>query len=153
MNLKAIANSTKRNTHPVLSGLIYSFVITLGFVLIYSFLLYFTSLSDSHLSRLTYIITAISLSSGGFVSGKRAGQKGWYYGGITGIIYGLILAIIAFLAFDAGFNLNGLALITLTFLFGSLGGMFGVNTSKKSWIFSNRLRYNLSQIQQYLPLS
>lgn len=132
MNLKAIANSTKKNTHPVFSGLIYAFIITIGFVLIYSFLLYFTSLSDSHLSRLTYIITAISLTSGGFVSGKRAGQKGWYYGGLTGVTYGLILAIIAFLAFDASFNLNGLVLIVLTLLFGSLGGIFGVNTSKKN---------------------
>lgn len=132
MNLKTIANSTKKNTHPVFSGLIYAFIITIGFIIIYSFLLYFTSLSDSHLSRLTYIITAISLTSGGFVSGKRAGQKGWYYGGFTGLTYGLILAIIAFLAFDASFNLNGLALIVLTFLFGSLGGIFGVNTSKKN---------------------
>lgn len=132
MNLKSIANGTKTSSHPAFSGLIYAFIITLAFVLIYSFLLYFTSLSDSHLSRLTYIITAISLSSGGFVSGRRAGEKGWYYGGLTGITYGLILAAIAFLAFDASFNLNGLALIVLTFLFGSLGGIFGVNTSKKN---------------------
>lgn len=132
MNLKSIANGTKKSSYPAFTGLIYAFIITLGFVLIYSFLLYFTSLSDSHLSRLTYIITAISLSSGGFVSGRRAGQKGWYYGGLTGITYGLILAIIAFLAFDASFNLNGLALLVLTFLFGALGGIFGVNTSKKS---------------------
>jgi len=132
MNLKAIANGTKKSSHPAFTGLIYASIITIGFVLIYSFLLYFTSLSDSHLSRLAYIVTAISLSIGGFVSGKSAGHKGWYYGGLTGITYGLILAIIAFLAFDARFNLNGLALIVLTFLFGSLGGIFGVNTLKKN---------------------
>lgn len=127
--LKAITNGAKKASHPVLSGLTYAFAIAIVLALIFAFLLYFTSLSDAKLPLYSYIVTASSLLIGGFVSGRRGGEKGWYYGGLTGIIYGLVLAIISFLGFDLDFNLKSLVLLVLTFLFGSLGGIFGVNSS------------------------
>ncbi|KXG44986.1 hypothetical protein U473_03005 [Tepidibacillus decaturensis] len=125
-----MTNITPKITNPILSGLVYTYAIVIIASLFWALLLYFTSLSDTNLSLFSYTITAISLLFGGFVSGKRAGSRGWYYGGITGAIYGLILAIIGFLGFDASFNLRNLVLIILAFLFGALGGIFGVNSKK-----------------------
>lgn len=130
MNLKSITNVTKSGAHPVIAGLTYSFSIAIIMALFFTILLYLTSFSDSSLQTASYIVTAISLLTGGFVSGKKAGNKGWYFGGITGVIYGVILALITFLGFDADINLKGLVLIILTFLFGALGGVFGVNSKK-----------------------
>ncbi len=117
--------------NPILSGLLYTFGIGLLLAFAFTLLLYFTSVSDSYINLMSYLITLVSLLSGGFVAGKRAGEKGWYYGGITGLIYGIVILIIAFLAFNSKMNLQSLALVALSFLFGSSGGIFGVNLSKK----------------------
>lgn len=129
MKLNLKTNGTK-NSHPILAGLIYTYTIAIIGALIFTLLLFWTSISDSKLPLISYIITAVSLLAGGYISGKRAGVKGWYYGGMTGIIYGIILVIIVFLAFDTELNLRSLVLIVLTFLFGALGGIVGVNRNK-----------------------
>lgn len=133
MNLRSItngANGSKKVGKPILTGLMYTLVMVLASAFIFALLLYFTSLSDSHLPLISYIITGTSLTVGGFVSGKKAGAKGWYYGGVTGAIYGVLLAIIGFLAFNAAFTLRDLSLAVLSFLFGALGGILGVNSRK-----------------------
>ena len=99
MDLKTVTNGTK-NVNPILSGLTYTLGIAIIASFIFAVLLYFTSLSDSNLPLITYIVTAVSLLTGGYVSGKRASNKGWYYGGLTGIIYGILLIVISFLGFD-----------------------------------------------------
>ena len=117
--------------NPILFGLLYTFGLGILLALIFTLLLYFTSLSDANLNWMSYITTLVSLIVGGFVAGKRAGVKGWYYGGLTGLIYGVVILIIAFLAFNSKLNLQSLVLVALSFLFGSSGGIFGVNMSKK----------------------
>ncbi|MFV9510921.1 TIGR04086 family membrane protein [Tepidibacillus sp. LV47] len=125
-----ISNATKKYSNPILIGLIYTFAIVILSTLVFTLILYFTSLSEQRLPLLIYITTAISLLTGGFKSGKTAGTRGWYYGGITGLIYGILLALIWFLGFNLGFQLRLLIILLLSFLFGSFGGMIGVNTKK-----------------------
>ncbi|OEG00215.1 hypothetical protein BHF71_05880 [Vulcanibacillus modesticaldus] len=124
------ATNESKRTRPILTGLTYTIGIVIISSLIFAILLDFTSLSDTNLPLYSYTVTAISLLVGGFVAGKRAGNKGWYYGGITGLIYGVILAIVAFLALNIDFNLKNLVLIVLAFLFGAVGGIIGVNINK-----------------------
>jgi len=130
MNLIQATNSAKKVSHPILIGLTYALAIVIVGSLITALLLSFTSLSDSKLSIISFAVTGLSLLIGGFIAGKRAGLKGWYYGGLTGLIFGVIISMINFLAFDLGFNLRSLILILLTFLFGAFGGVLGVNSKK-----------------------
>ncbi|WP_339063904.1 TIGR04086 family membrane protein [Tepidibacillus marianensis] len=129
MKANGVSNGTKMYSNPILAGLVYTFSIAILSSIILTLLLYFTSLSEQSLPLLIYITTAISLLTGGFKTGKLAATRGWYFGGITGAIYGLVLTLIWFLGFNLGFQLRLLAIILLSFLFGSLGGMFGVNTT------------------------
>jgi len=130
LNLNQVTSGTKNASSPVLTGLIYAFVMVMVSSVLFALLLYFTSLSDANLPLISYIVTAVSLLTGGFQAGRRSGSKGWYYGGLTGLIYGILLAIIGFLSLDTTFGLRNIALILLSFLFGAFGGIFGVNRRK-----------------------
>ncbi|MEW9700101.1 TIGR04086 family membrane protein [Paenibacillus sp. SI8] len=122
--------SQVRITSPLFSGLLYSLIMMTIGTLVTSLFLLLTSAQETSLHTLTTIIHAASLFIGGWVSGKRAGARGWYHGGILGFVYFLLIFLIGFLAFDAGLNLQSLQLLIILFISGALGGMLGVNTRK-----------------------
>ncbi len=84
-------------------------------------------MQEHDLGTYTYIIHIFSAIVGGMVSGKRAGKKGWYHGGLTGAFYTLIILLISFLALDNSLHLGNILWIGLAFVIGAIGGMFGVN--------------------------
>jgi putative membrane protein (TIGR04086 family) len=119
-----------RISSPLISGLVYSLILmAIGTILI-SLILFSTKTQESSLLLLTTIAHGISLFVGGWVSGKRAGNRGWYHGVMLGIVYVTILLIIGFLAYDTGINLTSLKLLTLFLAASTLGGMLGVNSQK-----------------------
>jgi putative membrane protein (TIGR04086 family) len=119
-----------RISSPLLSGLMYSLtMMTIGTIVI-SLILFFTSTQDSSLSSLTAILHAVSLFIGGWVAGKRAGNRGWYHGGLLSLFYSTILFIVGFLAYDAGLDLHSLKLLLLFVTAGAAGGILGVNSRK-----------------------
>ncbi|MEN1987874.1 TIGR04086 family membrane protein [Paenibacillus hubeiensis] len=119
-----------RLTNPILSGLCHAFVWMFLGALILSCFLWMTDMQEQDLSRYTYIVHAVSLLIGGFLAGKRSGEKGWYHGGITGIIYGVIVLLIGFLALDAVINWKDGLQLASAFVISALGGIFGVNIRK-----------------------
>ncbi|WP_240343724.1 TIGR04086 family membrane protein [Paenibacillus sp. SYP-B3998] len=122
--------SQVRITSPLFSGLVYSLIMMSIGTLVTSLFLLLTSTQESSLHALTTIIHAASLFIGGWVAGKRAGNRGWYYGGMLGLIYFILIFLVGFLAFDAGLNWRSLQLVIILFVSGALGGMLGVNTRK-----------------------
>jgi putative membrane protein (TIGR04086 family) len=116
---------------PILSGLIYSFCSLFALILLASLILLWTQMAEGSLSFYVYIIHGIALVIGGFTSGKRAGAKGWYYGGTVGSIYGVGIILVGFLGFDAALmTLDSLILFVMSCVFASVGGMMGVNVKK-----------------------
>jgi putative membrane protein (TIGR04086 family) len=119
-----------RISSPLLSGLVYALSMMIIGTIVISFILYFTSTQESSLPSLTVIMHAVSLFIGGWVSGKRAQNRGWYHGGILSLFYSAILFTVGFLAYDAGLNLHSLKLLALLVASGALGGILGVNSRK-----------------------
>ncbi|SMO38531.1 TIGR04086 family membrane protein [Melghirimyces algeriensis] len=113
---------------PLLTGI----TIVLGTVLagsvITALLLRFTGVEEASLPYFSYGINGTALFFGGWVAGRKAKEKGWLYGGITGILYVLIVLIIGFLAFDATIRVQPFLFTICATSLGSLGGVFGVNT-------------------------
>ena len=72
----------------------------------------------------------VSILAGGVASGRRSDSRGWYHGGMLGLVYSVIILIIAFLAYDQGFSMQTLYVTLLTFASGALGGIIGVNTKR-----------------------
>ncbi|WP_164821701.1 TIGR04086 family membrane protein [Paenibacillus koleovorans] len=119
-----------RITSPLLSGLVNATICLLLGMLLLSLLLAFTDFKEQSVTAWVYMIHAISSAIGGIGSGKRAVNKGWYNGGIAGLIYGIIVLLTGFLGLDAHFDASTIAMLVLTFASGALGGMIGVNRKK-----------------------
>jgi putative membrane protein (TIGR04086 family) len=122
--------SQARISSPLISGLIYSLIFMAIGTLVLSLILFSTKTQEDSLSLLTAIAHGISLFVGGWISGKRAGSRGWYHGGMLGLVYSLLILIVGFLAYDAGLNLMSLKLLALFIISAALGGMLGVNSQK-----------------------
>jgi putative membrane protein (TIGR04086 family) len=79
-----------------------------------------------------YVVTAISFVSlfiGGLISGGKGKQKGWLLGGLTGIIYSIIIFLFQFLGFDKLFDMQQIIYHTCYMLTAIMGGILGVNMS------------------------
>ncbi|GIP20807.1 TIGR04086 family membrane protein [Paenibacillus sp. J22TS3] len=117
-------------THPLVSGLWYGFLWMMIGALILSLFLQASGLSEENLSVYTYLVHSVSLFIGGLVAGKRSGRKGWYQGGLVGVLYGIIVLLISFLALDSHLLIQDMALVIPAFMFGAIGGALGVNLHK-----------------------
>ncbi|MEW9032272.1 MAG: TIGR04086 family membrane protein [Planifilum fimeticola] len=123
------AESTPRRTgSPLLFGLVAVWGVVLIGSLLAAFLLRYASVDEGYLPYFTFGINGVALLGGGWISGRRAGEKGWLYGGSVGCLYALIVILIGFLAFDAAMQIHPLAFAAGAFALGALGGIFGVNT-------------------------
>lgn len=120
-----------RLSQPTVAGLWYGFLWMMIGALILSLLLQGDMLEEVEMTVYTYLVHAIAVLFGGIVSGKRAKQKGWYQGALTGVLYVLLLLLISFLAMDTSLGLQEWGLILPGFVIGAIGGMIGVNLGRK----------------------
>jgi putative membrane protein (TIGR04086 family) len=120
-----------RMSQPTVAGLWYGFLWMMIGALILSLLLQGEMVEELELSMYTYLVHAVAVLFAGIVSGKRAKQKGWYQGALTGALYVLILLLISFLALDTSLGLREWAYILPGFVIGAIGGMIGVNLGRK----------------------
>lgn len=116
---------------PLISGLIYAFIVMLAGTLVTSFYLLFSNSGENSLPTFSYLTHIVSLLVGGFIAGRKSRAKGWYYGGLLGLIYCLIIFMIAFLAYDAGLSMRSVALLGTCLATSAIGGIFGVNSKNK----------------------
>ncbi len=117
----------------VITGLVSTFGLVLIGSLITALLLAFTSLREGTLPYFTYTINVISLLVGGFITGRRCGGKGWYYGGLTGAAYFLLVLLVGFLGFDAPMQFSSLFYLLGAFIVAAAGGVIGVNSTTKRY--------------------
>jgi putative membrane protein (TIGR04086 family) len=117
-----------RNASPVVSGLYWSSIWLAIGAIVLSILLFGTSMSENRLFPWVYTVHGFSSLAGGFVSARRSGKRGWYYGMTNGFLYTLLILVISFLATDAHWTSAVAVLLALTCLAGAFGGMLGVNS-------------------------
>lgn len=128
--MSSVTKSNSRSLSPLWTGLVWSIASMIVLTLVLSLLLWLSNMKESGLSSWVYVIHAVSLVIGGFAAGRNGGSRGWYHGGLLGIVYSLIVLVIGYLALDASFGWNVLLLLLGGIVFGALGGIIGVNTKK-----------------------
>ncbi|MGO4546171.1 TIGR04086 family membrane protein [Paenibacillus sp. 2TAB23] len=116
---------------PLLAGVLFSIIWLAAGALLLSLLLHFTGMKESSLATNALLVHGFAALAGGFTSGRRSESKGWYNGGLLGLIYGAIVIIISFLASDASLTLHSALLLGASLLAGAFGGMIGVNMKKQ----------------------
>ncbi|PMC39799.1 TIGR04086 family membrane protein [Bacillus sp. UMB0899] len=97
--------------------------------LIFSLLLKFTSLTESSITWLILGLSILALFIGGFVAGGNGKEKGWLIGGITALLFSLIILLFKFLGHGQIFSMEELMYHGGFLLVAMLGGIFGVNTA------------------------
>ena len=127
--MKSVSSGVKVGS-PVLRGLMVSLVCMAAATVVASLLIKFTGMKEGSVTTSVYIIHSVSLFIGGWATGLRSGRKGWYYGGMMGILYSVVVILVGFLSYDAAFTTYTLILLALSFAAGALGGMIGVNMRK-----------------------
>lgn len=116
---------------PMLAGFIYALSIVLIGALVTSSMLALSGTREASLPMYVYTVNGLALFVGGFVSGKRSGEKGWYYGGLTGLLYFLFMLLVSFLGFDAKLGMTQVYQMSMALACSAMGGIIGVNVSGK----------------------
>lgn len=116
------------NGSPLVLGVVVAFLTSLGCTLVMAGVYTWTNVPDSTLPYAAYTINAISVLFGAILAARRAGMRGWYYGGVSALLFSAALAIIGSLVdLSAAFQGETVVRIALLGLIGAFGGMIGVN--------------------------
>jgi putative membrane protein (TIGR04086 family) len=118
---------TRKMFSAVVYGLLTVLVIVLTLSVIFSLLLRFTNLQESSLQWLVMALSFFALFAGGFISGGKGKEKGWFMGGATAILFTCIVLLYQFLGQESGFTLEQ-TFYHLGYLATAVfGGIMGVN--------------------------
>lgn len=117
---------------PILFGTVFSVIISLVLILVASMIMLYTGLSQQFIPVISRIILLMSAFSGGIVSGLKSNTTGWLYGGITGVIFFLLLFVLGMiLGGDIKFSYIFMILCIICTVLGCIGGIFGINLKPK----------------------
>lgn len=118
---------------PLVLGVITAFLLSLLFTLFMSALYTWTNIPESTLPYSAYTINVSATFFGALYAARKAGKKGWLYGGGAALTFSLLLAIIGSLVdLSAAFQAQTIARILILILIGVFGGVIGVQFRRKT---------------------
>ena len=109
-------------------GIGISLVATLVLLIVFALILTYTNISETVISPVIMVITAISILIGSSIVNMKIKRNGLVNGGIIGGIYILTIYLnSSILNWKFSLNLQSIIMIILAISFGILGGIIGVN--------------------------
>lgn len=121
-----IADSIRK--FPILYGLAWSlFWAVVGTILV-GLWAHYGTLAPHAVVVSVYVVHSCAIFLGGAVASRHAGVRGWFYGGLVGLLYSLVMVAIGFVVYNT-FILDapGVLRICILTLVGAFSGMIGVN--------------------------
>jgi len=109
-------------------GLLRGYIIALLLFLIVAILITYTSIGENVIPLLTSIIMIIGIVISAIYCSVHIRSKGWFHGGIMGLVFVLILILLS-KVFMSEYSMDRIALykVGLGMGAGIIGGMLGVN--------------------------
>lgn len=110
-------------------GIVFSFLVTLISVFIFSAILTYTDISESIIPIVIIVLTFVSILIGTIISMRKTTKNGMLNGAIIGGTYVLLLYLISS-ALNTGFAMNiyTIVMILVGIISGIVGGIISVNT-------------------------
>lgn len=128
INMSENISENGNNIKKVIKGSAFSIIITLIGLLVYSIILSYTSVSESTISTIVIIITAISILIGSTISTSNIKKNGIINGMFVGLIYiAIIYLLSSIVTGNFLLNITSIIMIITSVLTGALGGIIGVN--------------------------
>ena len=127
-----MGTALKVGVKSLVSGVMIGYAITIIVFITYAILLTYTNLSEENISLVVTTTSIISVFIAGFDAARYQTKKGWLWGLLAGLIYGIILITImifmqgGIISFSRGFSM-----LILSLAGGGLGGVIGINLKKK----------------------
>lgn len=121
----------KAQAKSLFSGVMIGYAITCLVFITYAILLTYTDMTETNISLVVTITSIVSVLVAGFDSARGATSKGWLWGLIAGLIYGIILvAIMTWIEKRLIIDSRTISLLILSLAGGGLGGVIGINLKK-----------------------
>lgn len=125
-------SSTTDNGHlqrfPIVYGLTWSLFVAAAGTLILVIWAHFSDLSNSTLLNMVYVLHCSAVLYGSISGSRIARERGWYYGGIIGLTYALLMVLISLMIYNTfALDAAGVFRILLMTLIGAFGGIIGIN--------------------------
>jgi putative membrane protein (TIGR04086 family) len=125
MNLKG---TTGQAIFAPIRGLLLSYGTTVLVFTVYALLLTYTDISEKSTYAVVLATLVISLIIGGIGAAGGAKRRGLIWGGLTGILYVLVMVLLGvYLIPDYALGSKTLVCLLLAISSGGLGGIIGVN--------------------------
>ncbi|KYO63973.1 TIGR04086 family membrane protein [Thermovenabulum gondwanense] len=122
-----VKRSPLLDTRKVLSGILLAFLLTIIFLLLFSVIIYFSSIAEEFISKLAVIVMALSIAVSSFITSRGIESKGWLNGGLIGLLYTAAIIIIKILFYKEDITASSLFDVLFGFLIGAISGAIGVN--------------------------
>ena len=112
----------------ILKGVIISIIFTLFFLFIFSIILTYTNISETFITPVIIVITAISIFIGSSIGNIKMKKNGLLNGALIGGIYLLTIYLLSGIA-NQNFSLStgSIIIIIAGMVCGMFGGVIGVN--------------------------
>lgn len=112
----------------LMRGIILSIIL----LLIGCAIFYFGNLPEEYMKTFIWIMTVMSICYSSIYGTFKIGKRGYLHGALIGLIYIIILALVAFLAEKGQLNTRSyLILSVMALVVGALSGMIGIVLSSK----------------------
>ena len=125
-------NSTNNFFKNVFKGVFFSIISSLVFLIIFAIILTYTNVAEITIVPVIIVISGISILIGSILESRKLNKNGIWLGGAIGIIYMLIIYFISsLLNNDFSLNVQSFVMILVAIICGMIGGIIGVNRSRK----------------------
>ncbi|GMA59838.1 TIGR04086 family membrane protein [Alicyclobacillus fastidiosus] len=116
--------------YPVLYGCFWALLLAaIGIILVF-LLAQFGNLQARGITAAAYIIHCIAVFFGSLAASRAARSRGWFYGGLTGLLYALLMVAIGLFVYNTfTVDPSGLFRVFLMAVIGAFGGMIGMATT------------------------
>lgn len=112
----------------IVRGVFISIIFTMFFLFIFSIILTYTNISESFITPVIIVTTAISIFIGSSIGCLRTSKNGLLNGAMIGGIYLISLYIISgFMSQNFSLNMQSIIIIVAGMICGMVGGIIGVN--------------------------
>jgi putative membrane protein (TIGR04086 family) len=121
-----VKNMTKLKSYSM--SIVISFIISIVFISLTAIIFAYTNINDRHLQSFVFGTLLVSVLVGSTILARRIKEKGLLHGAIFGIIYCLLIYIIAVIESSSFFVSNTLGIyMAICAVAGIIGGIIGVN--------------------------
>ena len=120
--------SMSRNFLNIIKGVIISIIATVIFLFVFSLILAYTDLSESFITPVIIVVTAISIFIGSSIGNIKMKKNGLINGAIIGGIYLLSIYLLSgMINQNFSLSIQSIIIIISGMLCGMFGGIIGIN--------------------------